>query len=64
VWTIREGTTFECADCGHQTSLTSGTLLEKTHKPLKVWFRAIFVRQIIDASRRCPWFASNQAAAT
>src|SRR5205085_12408862 len=40
--TIREGTTFECADCGHQTSLTSGTLLEKTHKPLKVWFRAIF----------------------
>ena len=42
MWTIREGTTFECADCGHQTSLTSGTLLEKTHKPLKVWFRAIF----------------------
>ena len=42
VWTIREGTTFECAECGHQTSLTSGTLLEKTHKPLKMWFRAIF----------------------
>src|SRR6266513_5214896 len=42
VWTIREGTTFECADCGHQTSLTSGTLLEKTHTPLKVWVRAIF----------------------
>src|SRR5947207_5530731 len=42
VWTIRDGTTFECADCGHQTSLTSGTLLEKTRKPLKVWFRAIF----------------------
>ena len=42
VWTIREGTTFECAQCGHQTSLTSGTLLEKTHKPLKMWFRAIF----------------------
>jgi transposase-like protein len=42
MWTIREGTTFECADCGHQTSLTSGTLLEKPHKPLKMWFRAIF----------------------
>jgi len=42
VWTIREGTTFECADCWHQTSLTSGTLLEKTRKPLKMWFRAIF----------------------
>jgi hypothetical protein len=42
VWTIREGTTFQCADCRHQTSLTSGTLLEKTRKPLKVWFRAVF----------------------
>ena len=42
VWTIREGTTFECAECGHQTSLTSGTLLEKTRKPLKMWFRAVF----------------------
>lgn len=42
VWTIREGTTFECADCGHQTSLTSGTVLEKTRKPFKMWFRAIF----------------------
>ena len=42
VWTIRNGTTFECADCRHQTSLTSGTVLEKTRKPLKLWFRAIF----------------------
>jgi transposase-like protein len=42
VWTIREGTTFECADCGHQTSLTSGTLLEKTRKPFRMWFRAVF----------------------
>jgi Zn ribbon nucleic-acid-binding protein/transposase-like protein len=42
VWTIRGGTTFECAECGHQTSLTSGTVLEKTRKPFKMWFRAIF----------------------
>jgi Zn ribbon nucleic-acid-binding protein len=42
VWTERGGFLFECADCGYQTSLTSGTLLEKTHKPLKVWFRAVF----------------------
>ena len=33
---------FECAECGHQTSLTSGTVLEKTKKPFKVWFRAVF----------------------
>jgi len=42
VWTIREGTTLECAECDHQTSLTAGTVLEKTHKPLKMWFRAVF----------------------
>ena len=42
VWTERDGLLFECADCGHQTSLTSGTLLEKTRKPLKMWFRAVF----------------------
>ena len=42
VWTERGGRLFECAECGHQTSLTSGTLLEKTTKPLKMWFRAVF----------------------
>ena len=42
LWTERDGILFECADCGHQTSLTSGTLLEKTRKPFKVWFRAVF----------------------
>src|SRR5262245_29302986 len=42
VWPIRGGTTFECRECDHQTSLTSGTLLEKTRKPLKMWFRAVF----------------------
>lgn len=42
VWTERDGFLFECADCGHQTSLTSGTLLEKTRKPFKMWFRAVF----------------------
>ena len=42
VWPIRGGTTFECRDCDHQTSLTAGTVLEKTRKPLKMWFRAVF----------------------
>ena len=42
VWEERGGRLFECAKCGHQTSLTSGTVLEKTKKPFKVWFRAVF----------------------
>ncbi len=42
VWPLRDGRLYECADCGHQTSLTSCTLLAGTRKPLKAWFRAIF----------------------
>ena len=42
LWTIHNGRAFECARCHHQTSLTAGTVLEKTRKPLKFWFRAVF----------------------
>jgi hypothetical protein len=37
LWTIRDGTTFEWADCGHQASLTSATLLEKTPRSTLHW---------------------------
>ena len=33
----------ECAGCGHQSSLTAGTLFHRTHKPLRSWFTAIFL---------------------
>ena len=42
VWPLRGGRLYECAGCGHQTSLTSGSLLAGTRKPFKAWFRAIF----------------------
>jgi transposase-like protein len=42
VWLNKARGVFECADCGHQTSLTSGTLLHGTRKPLKLWFRVVF----------------------
>ena len=42
VWPERGGTLYECAACGHQTSLTSGTLFHGTRKPLRLWFRAIW----------------------
>jgi len=42
VWPERGGFLFECAACGHQTSLTSGTALQGTRKPFKMWFRAVF----------------------
>lgn len=42
VWPLRGGKLHECAQCGHQTSLTAGSLLAGTRKPFKAWFRAIF----------------------
>lgn len=32
----------ECAGCGHQTSVTAGTMFHGTRKPLRTWFKAIF----------------------
>ena len=31
----------ECAECHHQTSVTAGTILDKTRKPLPLWFLAM-----------------------
>jgi hypothetical protein len=33
---------YECAACGHQTSLTAGTILDATKLPLTTWFWAAF----------------------
>jgi transposase-like protein len=41
VWELSDGR-FECHRCGHQTSVTAGTVFHKTRKPLKLWFRAIW----------------------
>jgi transposase-like protein/ribosomal protein L37AE/L43A len=36
------GTLYECSECGHQTSVTAGTIFEDTRKPLRTWFTAIW----------------------
>lgn len=36
-----------CRQCGHQASLTAGTIFDKTRTPLRVWFAAA-------------WYATNQ----
>ena len=33
---------IECSVCEKQTSVTAGTMFEKTHKPLTMWFRMIY----------------------
>jgi len=41
LWELSNGR-FECSACGRQTSVTAGTPLHGTRKPLRVWFRAIW----------------------
>lgn len=33
---------FHCTCCGHETSITAGTIFQDTRKPLRLWFRAIW----------------------
>lgn len=42
VWKIGRGDLMECAGCHRQSSLTAGTVLEGTRRPLTVWFRAMW----------------------
>lgn len=39
-WTDRN--LLHCAACGRQTSATAGTIFQDTHKPLRLWFRAMW----------------------
>lgn len=33
---------FSCRDCGYECSVKAGTLFQDTHKPLRLWFQAIW----------------------
>ena len=33
---------YQCNDCHHQTSVTAGTILHRTHVPLTKWFLAFY----------------------
>ena len=40
-WPVRSSL-MECQRCGHQTSVTAGTIFQDTRKPLVDWFRAMY----------------------
>lgn len=40
-WTTGRGL-YHCADCGHEASVTAGTIFQDTRKPLLMWFRAMW----------------------
>lgn len=41
VWPTGTGR-WECASCAYQASVTAGTIFQDTHRPLTMWFRAIW----------------------
>lgn len=41
-WRLGDGR-FECAGCGHRTSVTAGTIFDRTRTPLTVWFTACWL---------------------
>ena len=45
-WVMQRGL-YWCRDCGYQGSVTAGTLFQDTHKPLRLWFEAM-------------WYVTNQ----
>jgi len=40
-WPLEKGM-VQCVECGYKASITAGTIFEGTHKPLTLWFRAIW----------------------
>ena len=40
-WTMKRRM-FWCIQCGYQVSATAGTLFHDTHKPLRLWFEAMW----------------------
>jgi transposase-like protein len=45
-WEMQRGL-YWCQSCGYQASVTAGTLFHDTHKPLRLWFEAM-------------WYVTNQ----
>jgi transposase-like protein len=42
VTAVRRGL-YRCRDCGRQFTVTVGTVMEGTHLPLNVWYRAMYL---------------------
>jgi hypothetical protein len=41
-WRLGDGR-FKCAACGHRSSVTAGTIFDRTRTPLTVWFNACWL---------------------
>ncbi|MFD0670350.1 transposase [Cohnella sp. GCM10027633] len=63
---------FECNACGHQASVTVGTVIEKSRTPLVLWFQAFYLHtlpegisavrlmEIIDTTYKTAWLICHK----
>ncbi|MDI4646001.1 IS1595 family transposase [Cohnella hashimotonis] len=61
---------FECSSCSHQTSLTSGTILQGTRTPLVKWFHAmhlmhsgisaVLLAELIQVTYKTAWLINHK----
>jgi transposase-like protein len=42
-WVLERRHLWECAACRHQASVTAGTVMHRTHTPLRLWFWAAYL---------------------
>jgi transposase-like protein len=42
-WVKARRHAYECSECGHQTSVTAGTILHRTHFSLREWFWSAYL---------------------
>jgi transposase-like protein len=42
-WVLERRHLWQCTSCAQQTSVTAGTVMHKTHLPLRVWFWAAYL---------------------
>lgn len=42
-WRIQRKGLWQCRECGHQSSVKAGTVLEDGRKPLRLWFHVIWL---------------------
>ena len=43
-WELKQRrASWECAACGKETSVTAGTIMHRSHLPLKTWFMAVHI---------------------
>lgn len=68
---------FDCASCGYQFSVTSGTIFHDSHLPLKKWFVAVYLmveskkgisanqmKRTLSVSYKTAWYLCHRIRAT